>query len=150
MFRVAAKNLLAHKLRTLALVLTVVLGVSFVAGTYVLTGTITRVFDDIFAGRDCGIAVNVRHSSALGVDAVRPPVPETLLSQVETVPGVRVAEGSIFGIGVDIIDAHGDRVGNAQAPSFGTTWANDDALTPFTLRSGRRPAAAGEVAIDAR
>ena len=33
MFRVAFKNLLAHKFRSLALVFTVVLGVSFVVGT---------------------------------------------------------------------------------------------------------------------
>src|SRR3954470_23223310 len=100
MFRVAAKNLLAHKLRTVALVLTVVLGVSFVAGTYVLTDTITQVFNDIFTDVYSSIDVNVRHSSALGLDAVRPPVPATLLSKVGAVPGVRVAEGSIFGVGV--------------------------------------------------
>jgi len=150
MFRVAVKNLFAHKFRSFALIFTVVLGVSFVAGTYVLTDTITHVFDDIFTDVYSTIDVNVRHSSDLGLDAVRPPVPQALLSDVAAVPGVRSAEGSVFGIGVDIIDSHGKRVGNPQAPSFGTTWSEDDALTPFTLREGRKPVADTEVAIDAR
>ena len=150
MFRVAVKNLFAHKFRSLALVFTVVLGVSFVVGTYVLTDTITHVFDDIFTDVYSTIDVNVRHSSDLGLDAVRPPIPESVLKDVKTVAGVRAAEGSIFGIGVDIIGAHGTRLGNPQAPSFGTTWSQDDALTPFRLREGRKPVADGEVAIDAR
>lgn len=150
MFRIAIKNLVAHKFRSLALILTVVLGTSFVTGTYVLTDTITHVFDDIFADVYSGIDVNVRHSSALGLDAVRPPVPESLLPEVQKVEGVRTAEGSVFALGADIIDAKGKRVGNPMAPSFGTTWANDEALTPFTLRSGRKPSTSDEIAIDAR
>ncbi|MFL6071091.1 MAG: ABC transporter permease [Actinomycetes bacterium] len=150
MFLIAIKNLVAHKFRSLALVLTVVLGVSFVVGTYVLTDTISGVFDDIFTDVYSGIDVNVRHSSALGLDAARPPIPQSLLSKVEKVQGVRTAEGSIFTVGVDIIDAKGDRVGNPLAPSFGTTWARDEALTPFTLRMGRKPSSKTEVAIDAQ
>ena len=130
--------------------LTVVLGVSFVAGTYVLTDTITKVFDDIFTDVYEGKDVSVRHESELGMDAQRTPVPQTLLAEVQGVEGVRVAEGNVFVMGVDIIDADGDRVGNPQAPSFGTTWGDDEALSPFTLREGRRPAGPGEVALDAR
>jgi putative ABC transport system permease protein len=150
MLRVALKNLVLHKIRTIALVLTVVLGVSFVAGTYVLTDTITKVFDDIFADVYEGTDVSVRHESELGMDAARTPVPATLLADVQRVDGVRAAEGNVFVLGVDIIDADGDRVGNPQAPSFGTTWGEDEELSPFTLREGRKPAGPGEVALDAR
>jgi putative ABC transport system permease protein len=149
MLRVALKNLISHKIRTIALVLTVVLGVSFVAGTYVLTDTVTKVFDDIFTDVYEGTDVSVRRESELGLDAQRTPIPDTLLADVQRVAGVRAAEGSVFVVGVDIIDAHGDRLGNPQAPSLGTTWAEDDALSPFTLREGRRPSGPGEVALDA-
>src|SRR6476646_5670912 len=107
MFLVAVKNLLAHKFRSLALVFTVVLGVSFVVGTFVLTDTITQVFDDIFTDVYSSIDVNVRHTSDLGLEAVRPPIPESLLGDLSGVPGVRAAEGRIFGIGVDIIGSSG-------------------------------------------
>ena len=150
MFRVAFKNLLAHKFRSLALVFTVVLGVSFVVGTYVLTDTITNVFNNIFSEVYRGTDVTVRHTSELGLDAARPPIPETLLADVQQVDGVRVAEGDVFVLGVDIIDADGDRVGNPMAPSFGTSWTVDPDLTPWILREGRPPVGINEVAIDAQ
>lgn len=150
MFRVAFKNLLAHKFRSVALVFTVVLGVSFVVGTYVLTDTITNVFDDIFSEVYKGTDVTVRHTSELGLDAVRPPIPESLLADVQQVDGIRIAEGDVFVLGVDIIDADGDRVGNPMAPSFGTSWTKDAELTPFVLREGRPPQGTNEVVIDAQ
>ena len=150
MFRLAFKNLLAHKFRSLALVLTVVLGVSFVVGTYVLTDTITHVFDNIFSEVYKGTDVTVRHTSELGLDAARPPIPEALLADVQQVDGVRVAEGDVFVLGVDIIDADGDRVGNPMAPSFGTSWTVDPDLSPFVLREGRPPQGLNEVVIDAQ
>jgi len=150
MIRIALKNLLAHKFRSVGLMLTIVLGVSFVTGTYVLTDTITNVFDGIFADVYSEIDVNVRHASPLGLDAQRPPLDESLLRQVANVDCVRAVEGSVFALGADIIDARGDRVGNPMAPSFGTTWANDDALTPFNLRAGHKPTTRTEVAIDAK
>jgi putative ABC transport system permease protein len=149
MLRVVVKNLISHKFRSVALVLTVVLGVSFVSGTYVLTDTVTNVFDDIFADAYASLDVSVRTESALGTDAVRAPVPESLLDTVKAVDGVGVAEGGIFGIGLDIIDADGDRVGNPMAPSFGASWSEDDDLSPLELREGRKPSGPGEAAIDA-
>ena len=73
MLRVTFKNVVAHKFRSIALVLTVVLGVSFVTGTYVLTDTITKVFDDIFTEAFASLDVTVRSQSELGTDAARTP-----------------------------------------------------------------------------
>lgn len=150
MFKVALKNILAHKFRSLALLVTVVLGVSFVAGTYVLTDTITRVFNDIFSEAYSAVDVNVRTVSELGTDAAREPVPASLLATVESVPGVQDAEGGIFDIGADIVDAEGSRVGNKMAPTFGLSWAANDQLSPLELRAGHKPTGPDQVAIDAR
>ena len=127
MFRRRLKNLVSHKFRSIALMLTVVLGVSFVSGTYVLTDTITNVFDDIFDRRVLrSVDVNVRqrraHSASTPL-ARRSRTRCCATSRRST--GVDVAEGSIFGVGADIIDADGDRVGNQMAPSFGPTWARE-------------------------
>jgi putative ABC transport system permease protein len=149
MLRVVLKNIVSHKFRSIALMLTVVLGVSFVSGTYVLTDTITNVFDDIFDDVYAKVDLNVRSESALGTDAARPPVPDDLLADIQAVDGVETAEGSISGVGATIVDADGDRVGNEMAPSFGLSWSQDDSLTPLELREGRKPAAPDEVAIDA-
>ena len=48
MLRITLRNLRAHKLRLLLSGLAVVLGVAFVAGTYVFTDTLSKTFDDLF------------------------------------------------------------------------------------------------------
>lgn len=150
MLSVALKNLWAHKLRSMFLALCIVLGVSFVAGTYVLTDTVTATFNDIFASVYERTDLTVRSVSDLGTDAERRPVPESVLTSVRGVEGVADAQGSVFAIGAEIVSKDGKRVGNPQAPTFGLEWSRNDALTPLKLRAGRKPSGPNEVAIDAR
>ena len=49
MTKITIKGLLAHKLRFLMTALAVMLGVAFMSGTLVLTDTISKTFDDLFA-----------------------------------------------------------------------------------------------------
>jgi putative ABC transport system permease protein len=151
MFKIAIKNLISHKFRSLALLLTVVLGVSFVAGTYVLTDTITNVFNDIFSDAYSGVDVNVRTASDLStVEVARPPVPADLLATVKVVPGVSEARGDVFGNGVMIVDANGERVGNKFAPALATSWSENDSMSALQLRQGKKPSGSDEIAIDAQ
>src|SRR5687767_9669621 len=141
MFKIAVKNLISHKFRSLALMLTVVLGTSFVSGTYVLTDTITNVFNDLFSDAYATVDINVRTASELStVEVARPPVPAGLLATVQAVPGVEDAQGDVFGNGVMIIDADGQRVGNKFAPALATSWTENDSMTPLQLRQGKKPA----------
>ena len=48
MTRLALKSLWARKVRAMATTLAVVIGVAFVAGTYILTDTTFAAFDEIF------------------------------------------------------------------------------------------------------
>ena len=59
MWRTTIKGLLAHKVRLALTALAVVLGVGFVVGTYVLTDTINRAFDNLFQDIDRGVAVYI-------------------------------------------------------------------------------------------
>ncbi len=145
---IAWRNIMRHKTRTGFLALCVVIGVSFVAGTYVLTDTMTNVFTQIFDQAYAGVAVSVRSQSDLGTDAARPPMPDTILSSVRAVPGVRVAEGGVFATGGRIIDGDGKQVGNQFAPTFMASWPTEPELSAFTLVDGTPPAAAGEVVVD--
>ena len=60
MRKATLKGLMAHKFRLAATALAIVLGVSFVSGTYVLTDTITASFDSLFKQVTQGIDVAVR------------------------------------------------------------------------------------------
>ena len=57
MTRLAIRSLWARKVRAFATSLAVVLGVAFIAGSYVLTDTIFAAFDEIFSESLKGTAV---------------------------------------------------------------------------------------------
>ena len=60
MFRTTLKNLAARKLRLLTTSIAVLLGVAFMAGTLVLTDTIGKTFDSLFANVNSGTSAFVR------------------------------------------------------------------------------------------
>src|SRR5438874_1684042 len=100
MWRVGFKGLLAHKLRFALTALAVVLGVGFVAGTFVLTDTINRTFTDLFQQTTKGIDVAVRTGTTFasqGGPPQRAPMPESARDRIAAVPGVAAAQGSVTG-----------------------------------------------------
>lgn len=147
MVAVALKGLAARKLRALSTILAVLLGVALVAGTYILTDTINRSFDDIFTTALEGTDVVVVPKEIVAQDTSEPPpFSASLLNRVERVPGVAKAEGGIFSL-VRITDAKGEPFGQGFAPQF----AFSKASRPFdtlTYVEGGPPRTARQAAID--
>ena len=80
MWRVTIKGLLAHKLRLALTALAIVLGVTFIAGTFVLTDTLHSTFDTLFGNIYQNVTFQVRGVAQLGTsggNATRNPVPES-------------------------------------------------------------------------
>ena len=67
MFKVALKNVLGHKVRVLLTAVAVVAGVAFMAGTFVLTDTIKKGFDELFADANQGVDAVIRQEAAFEV-----------------------------------------------------------------------------------
>jgi putative ABC transport system permease protein len=153
MGKATLKGLLAHKFRLAATALAIVLGVSFVAGTYVLTDTITASFDDLFKQVTQGVDVAVRSEETFGgfdTGEVRDPMPASLLERIKAVDGVRVAEGSVTGY-AQLVGKDGKAVTTGGAPSLGVSFNQDTQFTAgSTVRSGRLPGEPTEAAIDAK
>jgi putative ABC transport system permease protein len=155
MWRVTIKGLLAHKVRLGLTALAVVLGVGFVAGTYLLTDTMNRAFNDLFAQINRGVAVQVQgvqkfKSSGFGGDAGAPErVPDALVAKIQAVPGVRLAAGSLTGY-AQLVDKQGKAISTGGAPTLGVSTIEDPELSGVTLRAGGYPHGSGEIAIDAR
>ena len=151
MVRAVLKGILAHKLRLALTAMAVVLGVSFVAGTFVLTDTINKTFDTLFGEISADTDVSVRAVSGFGEDAspesVRETVPASVLDLVRRVPGVQAADGTVSGY-AQFIDEDGKAVSTAGAPTLGFNWT-EPGLSPLTLKSGREPQRSGEVVVDA-
>jgi putative ABC transport system permease protein len=147
MLRTALKGILDHKLRLALTAVSIVLGVAFVAGTFVLTDTIQRTYDSVFADAYEGVDAAVRTESAFDAGTAREPVPASLLATVEAVDEVADAEGVVWG-DAQVVDGEGDVVGNGAAPTLGTGWVANDTLSPLRLREGREPVGATEVVVD--
>jgi putative ABC transport system permease protein len=153
MFRTAFKSLLAHRTRLFATALAVTLGVSFMAGTLVLTDTVSKTFNGLFENVYSGTSAVVRAKAAFnGVQnsgAQRGRVDASLVESLRSVNGVAVAEGSIFGF-ARLVGKDGKAIGNpaAGAPTFGGNWTDTKKLNSFTLVVGRPPVADNEMVID--
>lgn len=153
MFRVTVKGLLAHKFRLAATALAVMLGVAFIAGTLVLTDTIGKTFDDLFAdvyeGTDAVARGEAAFSNPEGAGDVRGRVDASLVDTVAGVDGVATADGIIQGY-ARIIDKDGDPIGDPEmgAPTFGGNWNESSDLNPFRIVAGEPPRADNEVVID--
>ncbi|HYT29918.1 MAG TPA: FtsX-like permease family protein [Actinomycetota bacterium] len=155
MWRATLKGLLAHKVRLGLTALAIVLGVGFVSGTYLLTDTMNRAFDNLFQQANQGVAVSVHAQAKFkgtgggGLTAGPPQrIPAALLDSVRQVPGVRDAEGSLTGY-AQLVGKDGKAITTGGAPTFGVSWQTDTDLSGADLRQGRAPAAPGEVAVDA-
>jgi putative ABC transport system permease protein len=155
MLRVSLRNLLVNKVRLLLTVLAVVVGVSFVSGTFVLSDTMVKAFDELYTGLTSGTDVVVRAESAYDADVTTTggqtrPLDDSIVDAVRAVPGVETAEGSVGGFAL-IIDEHGDPVQPKGAPTLGVSVTKDPQLSGAgKVREGRLPSGPDEVLIDAR
>ena len=152
MGKATLKGLLAHKFRLAATALAIVLGVSFVAGTYVLTDTINATFTNLFDEVTQGIDVAVRSRDVFTgqMGEVRDPIPEEVLNEVKAVDGVKVAEGSVTGF-AQFVDKDGKPVTTGGAPTLGVSISSAPELQAgTTVRSGRLPSSPNEMAVDAQ
>jgi hypothetical protein len=94
--RLALRGLAARKLRTSLTVIAVLLGVTMIAGTFVLTDTIQKAFDDIFTSQTKGADVVVTGKTAVKTDFAQPrPLDEALLAKIKQIPDVTQVAGQV-------------------------------------------------------
>lgn len=157
MFNVALKGLRAHKLRMALTGFAIVLGVSFVSGTYVFTDSINATFSGLFKDVYAGIDVSVRAAENEFEADFGPPssgsdigFDESVLAQIRAIDGVQRAEPEV-GSDAQLIDKNGDPIGGQGPPTLGFSWTTSPELNPTVIRegNGRAPEAPGEVVIDA-
>jgi len=149
MLRVTLKGIWAHKLRLSLTALAVVLGVGFIAGTFIYTDTIGKAFDGIFDNAFEGVDIVVSADSELQFgEGIYLPEEEVLaLAEVE---GVDRLDPFLQGLGVVVLDNEGEPIGGGGPPQFAFSFMETDANTGgFTLRDGDYPQGSDEVVIDA-
>ncbi len=146
MASVAVKSLWARKLRALGTTMAVFVGVSLIAGTYVITDTINKAFDEIFTDSLKGTSVVITNKQPVTQETnTTTSFPAGVLKEVREVPGVRLAAGTIFtGGGIFKGD---EQVGSQFAPKFISAVLPPQIETLKTVE-GHRPTNAHEATLD--
>jgi putative ABC transport system permease protein len=153
MFKVSLRNLIGHKMRLVTTGLAVVIGVAFLAGTLVLKDTMTKTFDDLFAGvyetTDALVRAEGQFDDPSGFGVQRGRIDASLLDEIRDVEGVAAAEVDLYGY-AQLVKKDGKVLGNPQngPPTIGGNWYESEALNVWTLIDGRAPVADDEIVID--
>ena len=141
MLRLTFKNIWAHKMRLMLSMVSIFLGVAFLSGTLVFTSTIQKSFNDLFtsASKNTDVSIMVKNDAIdeFGSTQNREDVPRTILNEVQTIDGVKEAEGNIGNMdsgALIVIDDKGKRIFPSQGPPiFGVNQPHSAILTPWLL-----------------
>ena len=139
------RGALAHTTRLLGTVLAVALAVTLVSGTFNLTDTVNHAFHKASADTADSSDVIVRSTAQFAAQGTSLPeretVPESLVSQIAAIPGVRAVWTAVQGY-AELVDKQGNAIAPKGLPTVGGSWAPTD-----TLVAGSAPQP-GQVAID--
>lgn len=154
MWTATMRGMLVHKLRLILTTASITLGVAFLAGTLILGDTTNTAFTQLFTKVNSGTDAVVREKAAFtessGAGTSRAPIDASVLQQVQSVDGVRVAEGASSGYAL-LTDNHGNAIlPSGGAPTMGYSMPADPGLRgDVKLLTGAAPTGPDEVAIDA-
>ena len=152
MLRATWRGLLARKLRLLLASLSVLLGISFASGAFVLTDSIGKVFDRLFATINSGTAVTVQGVSAFGSNSFdagdREPVPQSVLDKVSKVDGVSSAIGTIGQLSTLVLP-DGKAYKSNGPPTLAVSFHKDSPQETLTVVRGTAPVGPDQVMVDA-
>lgn len=153
MLRATLHGMRHRKLRLVLSGVAVVLGVMFVSGALILTDTLGRSFDQMFAGvyENTDVQVHGEPKVAVGEfegEQVPATIPAGVADEIAAVPGVAgPPTGLVEADGARLIGSDGKVVTSFGPPRMGINWTGEDEL--IQLRTGTGPTAPDEIAIDA-
>jgi putative ABC transport system permease protein len=151
MIGVALKGLLGRKLRSTLTAFAIVLGVAMISGSFVLTDTLGKSFDGIYAESYKATDAVISSEEATNTGDNTPEAPAfsaDVLRKVESLPGVRLAQGSIEDQ-ARLVDGSGKPIGKADdGTAIAVDPFADQSLNPLRLVTGEWPRGEGQVAID--
>ena len=154
MWGIALKGVIAHRLRYGLTALAVLLGVAFIAGTFVLAdtinGTFNGLYNQIYAGTAAVVRATQPFNPGTSFTIQRQQIDASLAGTVAEVPGVKAVALDVEGY-AQLVGKNGRPIGVASngPPTIGLAWIDVSALNPLRLLpGGQPPRGPGEVVID--
>ena len=153
MLRASLKSLLARKLRLMMSAVAVVLGVAFVAGSFIFTDTLGKSFTSIMTSSVGDVVVSPKTAADASYGISTETIPASVVARLAKVPGAARADGNVSDYQTFVISKKGKLIGGQGAPGIGVNHngapsAGGD-LT-YKLTSGQMPTTDGEIVLDSR
>jgi putative ABC transport system permease protein len=151
--RATWRSVFARKLRLFLSAFAVILGVAFVAGSYIFTDTLDRAFTGLTSGAVGDVIVRPSGTGEGGGPgaAGSRTVPGALVPELAAVPGAARADGRITNFGTFVVTKAGKLIGGQGPPGIAVNHSEGPAahgVPSAVLESGRWPAADDEVLLD--
>jgi putative ABC transport system permease protein len=150
--KITIKGLLAHKLRLALTAISIILGVTFISGTYVLTDTLHNTFygliGTIYKNIDFQVRGVAQFPTSNAANAVRDPLPDSLLSPILRVPGVEAADGGVSGY-AQFVAPDGKPIANNAEATLGISFDPDSKISELRIVKGSAPTSSRDVVMDA-
>ncbi|NUO56155.1 MAG: ABC transporter permease [Hamadaea sp.] len=152
MLRATLKSLLARKLRLALSAMAVILGVMFVAGSFVLTDTLGRSFESMFdsAYAHTDVVVQPKPKVDGQIAGGDSPVPGVLTADdkkaIEAIPGVAAVHAIADGEGARVVGSDGKVVTTVGPPRLGGNWL--DGVGGAEIRDGHAPQNDNQVVLN--
>ena len=149
MLRVTLRSFWEHKRRLISTIVAIVLGVAFMAGTFVLTDTLDKVFDDLFAEGNANVDAQVQgpvlFSDPFSGGDQRELLDASLVDTVAAVPEVDEAVPYVLtlGFGSNNRVRRQRRRADRRVPGAPDADRELGRLRPVALRGGGRPRPGG-------
>jgi len=151
MLRVTLRNLLARKVRLALSAAAVVLGVAFVAGSFVFTAAMGDTFDAIIEGSTADVEVAYQGAADLGAAQDVRMLPASVVRRLQRLPEAASVHPTVQLQSVYVIGRHGKVVGGNGPPGLAVNDSGAQSVQDrpvLTLVSGSMPHGPGRVALD--
>lgn len=152
MWKATFTSLWSRKLRLAMSALAIVLGVSFVSGSFVFSDMIMGSFKGILSSTISDVDVSKDPSASLEDGSpTSSKIDQSVVDKIQQVPGVTHTQGVIYGPGVIVIANTGKALVSIGPPQLGFNWGTLPALggkTGATLLSGHEPQTDDQVVVD--
>ena len=154
MLRATLRSLFARKLRLAMSAFAIVLGVAFVAGSFVFTDTLGSSFDAIVKGSTGDVVVQIRNAEdavdQLGGGDSRT-IPASVVKRLADAPGAERVDGNVTVNNVFVVGKDGKPIGGNGPPSFALNYNTAPAMSDdLALRvvAGTPPRRPGDIMLD--
>jgi putative ABC transport system permease protein len=153
MWRVTVRNLIARKFRLFLSAFAIVLGVAFVAGSFIFTDALGGTFTGIIRGTTPDVVVQPEGAGDFEDTQDARTIDAAVVDELSELPEASAVSGAISMQGVYVIGDDGKLVGGNGPPGLGVNYTETEAITGkqiASLSEGELPVGEGQVALDER